>query len=227
MRPSSRDVLLESAEQSREERRTRPRRSRRLFSATIIATSCRRRATRSPGDGPCPQDRANLGLDLLAEEREQAGVDGVRLRQDPKGLAEAADAPRVHDDDPEAGLGELGDERALVAARRLDDDARGVERHELADELCDGARLVAGVLDLLLPSEVPLERVLSNVDSDTRGHGKLLRSNELGLYGLAKAAQAIVRASLRKWSGDPSLLTVSLGTQWLSVSRSGLEKAGG
>src|SRR4029450_7336199 len=73
------------------------------------------------------------------------------------------------------------DERALVAARRLDDDAHGVEGRELTHELGDGPRLVAGVLDLLLAREVPLERVLSDVDPDTRGHGKLLRSNELGL----------------------------------------------
>jgi hypothetical protein len=89
--------------------------------------------------------------------------------------------PGVHEHHAQAGFGELGNERALVATRRLDDDARGVERDELADELRDGPRLVAGVLDLLLPREVPLERVLGDVDSDTRGHGKLLRSNELGL----------------------------------------------
>src|SRR5262245_11664470 len=46
------------------------------------------------------------------------------------------------------------------------------------------------------------------------------------VYGLAQTALAIVRASLRQWSGDPGLLTVSRGTQALAVSRSGLEKAG-
>ena len=73
------------------------------------------------------------------------------------------------------------DERALVAARRLDDDALGVERDELAYQLRDRPRLVAGVLDLALGADAPLERVLGDVDSDGRGHGKLLRSNELGL----------------------------------------------
>src|SRR4030095_14422051 len=52
------------------------------------------------------------------------------------------------------------------------------------------------------------------------------RTRALG-YGLARAAPAIVRASLRQWSGDPSLLAVSRGTQALAVSRSGLKKAGG
>jgi transposase-like protein len=52
------------------------------------------------------------------------------------------------------------------------------------------------------------------------------RTRALG-HGLAAAAPAIVRASLQRWSGDPSLLTVSPGTQALSVSRSGLNTAGG
>ena len=133
------------------------------------------------------QDRANRRLDLLAEEREEPGIDGVGLGKDPERLAEAADAPRVHDDDGEPGLGELRDERALVAAGRLDDDTRRLERDELADELCDGPRLVAGVLDLAFCTDAPLEGVLGDIDSDRLGHGKLLRSNESRAleYGLA------------------------------------------
>ena len=79
--------------------------------------------------------------------------------------------------------------------RRLDER----QLKQLADELRDRSRLVAGVLDLAFGAGAPLERVLSDIDSDTQGHGKLLRSNDtraLG-YGLAQAAPAIVRASLR------------------------------
>jgi hypothetical protein len=129
--------------------------------------------------GSALQDRANRRLDLFAEEREEPCVEGVRLGEDPHALAEAANPARVHDDDREPGLGELGHERALVAARRLDDDACGIERDELADELRDPSRLVASVLDLAFGTDAPL--VLGDIDSDRLGHGKLLRSNELGL----------------------------------------------
>src|SRR5258705_13523753 len=51
------------------------------------------------------------------------------------------------------------------------------------------------------------------------------RSNELGLSIRAReAAHAIVRASSQQWSEDPSLLTVSQGTQAFSVSSLRVEK---
>ena len=48
---------------------------------------------------PPLQDRPDLGLGLLAEEREQLRIDGVGLREEAQALAEAAYPPRVHDDD--------------------------------------------------------------------------------------------------------------------------------
>src|SRR5262249_11790130 len=106
------------------------------------------------------QNRPQRRPGLLAEQREQPSIHGVRLRQEAHALAETPPASWVDHDHGQAGLEELLDQPSALG------------------------------------------------------------------YGLAQAALAIVRASLRQWSGDPGLLTVSRGTQALAFSRSGLKKTG-
>jgi hypothetical protein len=69
------------------------------------------------------QDRPNRRASLLAEEREESGVDGVGLGQHAHSLTEASDTARVDHDHRKPCFGELGDEPALVAARGLHHDA--------------------------------------------------------------------------------------------------------
>jgi len=183
-------VLLEGAEQRSDEA---PDRWRRDAQAVLLGyDQGKELATASDQIGQQAvfplHDRPKRRLCLLPEEGEEASIEGVGLGEHTYALAEAPHPPRVHDDDRKADGGELLDEAALVAAGRLDHDAIRVDRHQVAYQLSDGARLVAGALDRALGAVGPVEAVLRDVDSNRCGHGILFGATNSGSRIRARAS---------------------------------------
>ena len=65
---------------------------------------------------------ALFGSDALREQRQDIGIDSIRLGKLPRGLREIAHLPRIHDDDRQPDGGERRDAQQLVPTGGLEHD---------------------------------------------------------------------------------------------------------
>ena len=79
----------------------------------------------------------------LSEQRQDLGIDRVRLGQLPRRPSEGADLAGIGDDDGHAGRGQRGGDGMLVAAGCFEDYERGAQRANLPQQGLD-ARLIVG-----------------------------------------------------------------------------------
>lgn len=86
------------------------------------------------GDGP------RRRLHAQAEEREELGIDGIRLRAAADGVGKRADLAGIDDGDGQAGRRARGHQRRLVAPTGFQDDQRRVRRLQPGHHRVEGGR---------------------------------------------------------------------------------------
>ena len=142
-------------------------------------------------------------LYLLSEEGQDPGIDAIGLGHQAQGPGEVAGPLGIDNRDTVAGVGEVGDDFALVAASGFEDDETGSRVREQIAKLLMTACGVGQTVRLSRGEEMEIERGLGDVDSDRNLvraiHGDIpfLPMRARASFGDA-TAQATVRASIQR-----------------------------
>jgi hypothetical protein len=144
-----------------------------------------------------------LGLHLLGEEGQDAGIQAVGLGDQAEGPGKVPDPAGIDDRDVITGVEEVGDELSLVAARGFQDKAAIRGRGQQLLELLVSRGVIGQGVSLTGGEKVEIERGLGNVDPDPRQiraiHGDVpfLPMRARAAFGAA-SAPATVRADFQR-----------------------------
>ena len=119
------------------------------------------------------RQRPGSGPHALGEERQDLGIERVGLRELASGLGEVAHLAGIGDHDGQAGRGEGGDGRRLVATGGFEHEERRREPVAAGDQLLNARLVVGHGAGLAAGADGELELGFGDIDPDER-HTDLL-----------------------------------------------------